>query len=216
MKENFWSKLKNKRIYSIEGNIGAGKSTLINKIGLSIKDVEFIKEPVGVWENLGGENLLKKFYEDPIRWGYSFEAYVMQSKVEALMKGAKTEKPIIMVERSILSNKVFFELSAELGKLDLMEHHMLLNIFEFYTNFLYPKLSGIVYLETPLEECIRRIKKRNRCGEEEVDRNYLGLVEDKFNQFINNTDIPILRIDGFYDYDNALNQINAFLHKQEI
>lgn len=207
------SNLRKKKVYSIEGNIGAGKSTLLKRIGKTMEDVEFVEEPLGNWENLGGESLLKKFYEDPIRWGYSFESYAMYSKVEALLKGAQTEKPIIMVERSLLSNKIFFDISSELGKLDTMEYHMLLKNYEFYLNNLYPHLTGIIYLKTPLEECMRRIKKRSRNGEEEVDKNYLAILEEKFDKFINKCGIPTLNIDGFYELNTAFNQINAFMHQ---
>ena len=63
-----FQKLKSKRIYSIEGNIGAGKTTILKLIGKTFDDVEFVEEPVSQWQNLGGMNLLEKFYEDPARW----------------------------------------------------------------------------------------------------------------------------------------------------
>ena len=206
------SNLRTKKVYSVEGNIGAGKTTLLKRIGKMMEDVEFVEEPLGIWENLGGESILKKFYEDPIRWGYSFESYSMYSKVEALIKGAQTEKPIIMVERSLLSNKIFFDLSSELGKLDSMEYHMLIKNYEFYIKNIYPQLTGVIYLKTPLEECMRRIKKRSRNGEEGVDRDYISLLEEKFDKFISKSGIPTLNIDGFYDLNTAISQINAFMH----
>lgn len=218
MKISALANLRNKRIYSIEGNIGAGKSTLLKLIGKSINDIEFVEEPLGNWENLGGESLLKKFYEDPIRWGYSFESYSMYSKVEALIKASKTEKPIIMVERSLLSNKVFFDISSSLGKLDEMEYQMLLTNYDFYINHLYPKLSGIIYLRTPLEECVRRIKKRSRSGEEEIDRGYLKILDDKFSDFLDNCKIPKLDIVETYDINNPANvmkKISDFMHPKK-
>ena len=84
----------------------------------NLKDVEFVEEPVKQWQNLGGENLLESFYKDPERWGFSFEFYSMLTKIQALLKAAESDKPIIIIERSILSNKLFMDLSKELGKLD--------------------------------------------------------------------------------------------------
>ena len=60
-------KLKNKKIYSVEGNIGAGKTTILKIIGQKLDDVEFVEEPVSIWQNLGVDNLLEKFYENPER-----------------------------------------------------------------------------------------------------------------------------------------------------
>ena len=53
-------------IVSIEGNIGAGKSTML-QFFKKYSEVELIPEPVSQWCNLNGHNLLGKLYEDPKR-----------------------------------------------------------------------------------------------------------------------------------------------------
>ena len=53
-------------IVSIEGNIGAGKSTML-KFFEQYTDVELIPEPVAQWCDVKGHNLLGKLYEDPKR-----------------------------------------------------------------------------------------------------------------------------------------------------
>ena len=53
-------------VVSIEGNIGAGKSTML-KFFESYNDVELIPEPVAQWCDVNGHNLLGKLYEDPKR-----------------------------------------------------------------------------------------------------------------------------------------------------
>ena len=100
-------KIKTKKIYALEGNIGAGKTTILKIIGKHFKDVEFVEEPVKQWQNLGGMNLLDAFYTDPKRWGFSFEFFSMLTKIKALLNAANSDKPIVVIERSILSNKVF-------------------------------------------------------------------------------------------------------------
>ena len=67
MNHDTLTRLKTKRVYSIEGNIGAGKTTLFKRLGKMMDDVEFVEEPVGVWENLGGESLLQK-QENTLSW----------------------------------------------------------------------------------------------------------------------------------------------------
>ena len=54
-------------VVSIEGNIGAGKSTIL-KFFEKYSDVELIPEPVAQWCDVNGHNLLGKQYEDPKRW----------------------------------------------------------------------------------------------------------------------------------------------------
>ena len=51
---------------SVEGNIGAGKSTML-KFFDQFTDVETVPEPVAQWRDLRGHNLLRNKFEDPQR-----------------------------------------------------------------------------------------------------------------------------------------------------
>ena len=192
-------KIKTKKIYALEGNIGAGKTTIMKIIGQHFTSVEFVEEPVSQWQNLGGMNLLEAFYSDPQRWGFSFEFFSMLSKIKALLNTANSDKPVIVIERSILSNKVFMDLSHELGKLEEMEYRMLLNTYDFYLQHVYPQLSGIIYLDTPVDECIKRITKRNRGEECSIERSYLQSLKEKMDEVANSSTMKVIRIDGMYD-----------------
>ena len=192
-------KIKTKIIYALEGNIGAGKTTIMKIIGQYFTSVEFVEEPVSQWQNLGGMNLLDAFYSDPERWGFSFEFYSMLSKIKALLNAANSDKPVIVIERSILSNKVFMDLSHELGKLEEIEYSMLMNTYHFYLQHVYPQLSGIIYLDTPVDECIKRITKRNRGEECTIERSYLQCIKEKMDQLCNSSTMNVIRIDGMYD-----------------
>ena len=192
-------KIKTKKIYALEGNIGAGKTTMMKIIGQYFTSVEFVEEPVSQWQNLGGMNLLDAFYSDPERWGFSFEFYSMLSKIKALLNAANSDKPVIVIERSILSNRVFMDLSHELGKLEEIEYSMLMNTYHFYLQHVYPHLSGIIYLDTPVDECIKRITKRNRGEECTIERSYLQCIKEKMDQLCNSSTMNVIRIDGMYD-----------------
>ena len=192
-------KIKSKKIYALEGNIGAGKTTVLKIMGRHFKEVEFVEEPVKQWQNLGGMNLLDAFYSDPKRWGFSFEFFSMLTKIKALLNAANSDKPIIIIERSILSNKVFMDISEELGKLDKMEYKMLMNTYDFYIQHVYPQLSGIIYLDTPVDECIRRITKRNRGEECSIEKSYLEMLKKKFDELANSSTMQVIRINGMYD-----------------
>ena len=51
---------------SIEGNIAAGKSTLLDYLD-SNPEITVLKEPVHRWRNVARYNLLERMYNDPIR-----------------------------------------------------------------------------------------------------------------------------------------------------
>ena len=212
-------KIKTKKIYALEGNIGAGKTTILQIMSKHFKDVEFIEEPVKEWQNLGGMNLLDSFYTDPKRWGFSFEFYSMLTKIQALLKAANSDKPTIIIERSILSNKVFMDISEELGKLDKMEYCMLMNTYEFYIQHVYPQIAGIIYLDTPVDECIRRITKRNRGEECSIEKSYLELLKKKFDELANSSTMVVIRINGLYDCERdsmrVCENISNYLHPNQ-
>ena len=212
-------KIKSKKIYALEGNIGAGKSTIMKIISNQFHDVEFVEEPVNQWQNLNGCNLLNSFYSDPKRWGFSFEFYSMLTKIQALLKTADSDKPIIIIERSILSNKVFMDLSNDLGKLDKMEYAMLINTYNFYLENVYPQIAGIIYLDTPVDECIRRITKRNRGEECTIEKSYLNSIKEKMDEMCNSSTMIVIRIDGMYDCERDVKRvcddIKRYLHPND-
>ena len=212
-------KIKSKRIYALEGNIGAGKTTILKMLAKNFKDVEFVEEPVKEWQNLGGMNLLDSFYSNPQRWGFSFEFYSMLTKIQALLKAADSDKPIIIIERSILSNKVFMDLSNELGKLDKMEYCMLMNTYNFYLQNIYPQISGILYLDTPVDECMKRITKRNRGEECGIERSYLEALKRKLDELANSSTMIVVRINGMYDCvrdaARVCDNVSLYLHPNQ-
>ena len=107
---------------SIEGNIGSGKSTIIEKCKnflekktynqypekfskiMFLKDqnqinkISFLKEPIEKWLNTidecDGDNILDKFYKNPLRWGYSFQmnAFITKSKACLVFKSCSEQK----------------------------------------------------------------------------------------------------------------------------
>ena len=204
--------LKSKKIYSLEGNIGAGKTTILKMIAKNFENVAFVEEPVNQWTNLNGNDLLKCFYENPDRWGYSFEFYSMLTKLKNLVMAAiYSDKPIIVIERSLVSNKVFIDISKKLGKLTPMEYKMLMVTYDFYLKNIYPELSGIIYINTPVDICVQRIAKRNRNGECEIDKGYLELLNEKFIEIAEKYGNKCYIIDGLYNPRNDAEKISKGL-----
>ena len=212
MEQTALERLKSKYIFSIEGNIGAGKTTVIHHLQQIYGDqVILVEEPVKDWQNLKGENLLKKKNDDLNRWGYSFEAYVLITKMNELTKVAFSDKKIILIERCMLTDKVFFDINVENGFSNPMEEAMFKNLYEFLSNNVYPKLSGIIYLDTPVEECINRMIKRGRKAEKSLTKEYLTQLDDSFKKVIKESGIPYLKLNGAYDLKKDLGNVQQQL-----
>ena len=77
------------RIFSIDGNIGSGKSTLVQKLkefyskkkNCSGKKICFLQEPVDQWNMITDENgktMIECYYADPDKYSFPFQmmAYI--------------------------------------------------------------------------------------------------------------------------------------------
>ena len=69
-----------KKLFILEGNIGAGKSTFLRLAGDTLP-LQIVPEPHTKWQQVGGHNLLEKFYTDTNRWAYTFQSYAFVTRV---------------------------------------------------------------------------------------------------------------------------------------
>ena len=212
-------KLNDKKIFSIEGNIGSGKTTLIKYLQQLNENIILIEEPLSEWQNIAGENLLEKKNIDMERWGYSFEVYVLITKINNLIKASESyeNNKIILIERCILSDKAFFDVNVKNGKCNSMENAMFNNLYNFLCENVYPKLEGVIFLDTPVDECLKRMKTRGRKEEEKIDKDYLNTLNDTFCEILQQVNCPILHVDGKYDvkngYEETCEKILNFMQK---
>ena len=197
-----------KKIFAIEGNIGAGKSTLLSKLENEIPNCKVLYEPVEEWKNLGGTDLLKSFYTDPKRWAFTFELESMVSKVRKIKEAICTNVDVILMERSIFSDKVFQVTSFYYDKISGVEMQLLDDIRKDLMKD-YPNLSGVIYVDTDPSTCLERIKSRGRTEEYCVTKDYLEKLEDGF--LSTKYGCPMAMIDGNYDSKDAKKTINMVL-----
>lgn len=161
---------------SIEGNIGCGKTTLLEYFKSS-KNVEAIKEPVCQWTNVQGHNALQLLYEDPSRWSFSFNIYAQLTRVQ--MHTRPHHKPVKMLERSLFSTRhCFVENDFRNKTINGLEYAILNEWFEYLTEMPGTGVDLIVYLRADPKVCFERIIKRSRKEEAGVP---YKLIEDLHN-----------------------------------
>ena len=108
----------------------------------------------------------------------------------------------------MLTDKVFFDINVENGLSNPMEEAMFKNLYEFLSNNVYPKLSGIIYLDTPVDECIHRMIIRGRKEEKSITKEYLTQLDDNFKKVIKESGIPYLKLNGVYDLQQDLEKVD--------
>ena len=159
-------------VLSIEGNIGSGKSTLINILKTRIgSDIEVMTEPVTKWTNCRGENMLGAFYSDPKRYAYTFQSFAFVTRMMA--QQLAQEKKIRILERSSLSDHCFAKNCYDNGLMNDVEWAAYEEWWSFFANSLKGSPQGIIYLRTSPSTCYSRVQKRNRSEETTVSREYL-------------------------------------------
>lgn len=167
------------RIISIEGNIGSGKTTLVDHLEHHYRGQKyiFLKEPVPVWtavqDDETGENILQKMYRDPEKYAFPFQIMAYITFYQRLVEAFKTcdSSTIIVCERSMDSCRhVFAKMLYHDGRIDSINY----KILEMFYNQVDPiPLDAIIYLETSVETSNERIKKRARLGENDIAMDYL-------------------------------------------
>lgn len=167
----------------IEGNIGAGKSTLID----FLKKQSFIKthpEPVAKWQNVNGFNLLNLLYEDPKKYSFLFQSYAMLTMMERHATDVDKNKINIM-ERSISTTKECF--IRQLCERNIIEQPYLEVLYKWIDFFqkqfeLEPKF--IIYLKTNPENLVQRIQKRGRSEEQNINLTLLRELHQHHEEYI--------------------------------
>ena len=169
-------------VISIEGNVGAGKSTLIDAIQKrlieeNITNIRVMKEPVDEWLSVtdSKHNILELYYQSPGRYAVPFQTLAAWTTMRNLYREHKAypEAKVIICERSVLTSKFVFErMLFDDGSIDEAEHEVLLELYSDPNDeWMIPTQS--IYLETDPETCLERIKDRGREGEEKIELGWL-------------------------------------------
>lgn len=164
-------------VISIEGNIGAGKSTLIQQIESQLnKNIIYIPEPIDEWNTIKNEDnipILECFYKNQEKYAFSFQMMAYISRIVKLKKAIeKHPDSILIIERSIYTDKyVFAKMLYDNNQINEIEYQIYLKWYDYFLKNL-PKVYTI-YMRTNPEICLERIYKRNRTGEENISLYYL-------------------------------------------
>jgi deoxyadenosine/deoxycytidine kinase len=217
-----------KYIFSIDGNIGSGKSTLIENLK-TIKiinglEVFFLPEPVSVWNTVtdsSGVSILEKYYFDQKRYAFSFQmmAYITRLKQIRDCLAATPVDCIIITERCMYTDReIFAKMLFDCGKIEEIEYTIYLKWFDFFISDF--TISGIIYVKTLPSTCLGRVNSRNRKGEETIPLSYLTDCHRYHEQWLNahdsvlvlNGELSELKIDEISNF--IFNKINNGCYKE--
>lgn len=190
-----------KMIISIDANIGAGKTTILNRLSREF-NIDVFLEPVDEWTSI-----LDKYYNNKSRWGLTLNLTVLNSFNKMYNN---INKEVSLFERSQLSCKYIFMKSGIDNGLFTPEE---INVFDYYFNIINKNPDVIIYIKTDPEVAFNRIIKRGRECESSIELEYIKDIDDKYNDFISkiSKSINTVIIDGNRDHDSVYNDIVTFL-----
>lgn len=186
----------NYNFLAIEGNIGAGKTSLATMLA----------EETGsriILEQFSDNPFLARFYEDPDRYAFQLELSFLSERYQQI----KTEMgPPDLFGQGIISD-YYLAKSFIFSKYNLKNDEMLLfeKLFTII-NLQAPKPDLYVYLHLPVEKLLENISKRGRDYEKNITAAYLKEVQEGyFGFFKSQAKMKILVIDtSMLDYVNKI------------
>ena len=162
-------------LVAVEGNIGAGKSVLLDAIASWLPGglVAIAKEPIEEWTRCcgdGADSALGKFYSSPERHAMDFQVLVASSKIRDLMPvfaAPEGRGPrLVVCERDPYDLDIFPTLNAEEGLFDESHVYVLGHLMDTLRIASgVPPVSGTIYLRSSPRLCADRVALRNRAAE---------------------------------------------------
>jgi deoxyadenosine/deoxycytidine kinase len=176
-----------KHLVLVAGNIGAGKTSLTERIGARLG-----------WrtsyESVTDNPYLSDFYGDMHAWAFHLQVFFLGHRAEQYLEAARDARSAIL-DRSIYEDfYIFARALHQMGNLaerDYLSYHRL---FELVVEGL-PRPDLLIYLKAPASVLMNRIHKRARNIETGITLEYLSLLDSFYEEWLNAFDMcPVLTI----------------------
>ncbi len=171
---------------TIEGNIGAGKTTLANILSKHYNARLVLEE-------FADNPFLPKFYEKPDQYAFPVELFFMAERYKQLKDLLQTKD---MFQNITISDYLFTKCLL-FAKVNLQndEFRLYQKLFEIINpQIVQPDI--LIYLHTPVNRLKENIKKRNREYEQNIPSDYLFQLQETYTQYIKQHNIKTLFVDA--------------------
>lgn len=187
--------MKDLRFIAIEGVIGAGKTSLAkilsNKFHAGTILEKFEENP-----------FLEKFYSDPAKYAFHTQIYFLMSRYRQQREIAQIDlfKSRAITDYLFIKDRIFAEINLNEDEFTLYD-----KIYRLIERDI-PVPDLVIYLQAEPEFLYRRIKKRDRSFEQEIEYEYIEKLCEAYNTFFfhyNTSPLLIVDIKGFDFISNS-------------
>ena len=176
----------NHHFISIEGNIGAGKTTLAHLLSKHLNARLIL-------EQFADNPFLPKFYENPQQYAFPLELFFMAERYKQLKELAHTKDLFQHVTvADYLFTKCLLFAKVNLKDEEFRLYQKLYDIIN--QQLIAPDL--LIYLHVPVQKLQKNIRKRNRPYELAIPDEYLFSIQETYTHYIKQHNITTLFIDA--------------------
>lgn len=165
------------------GAIGSGKTVTAKSLQQVIKKAE--GDCLGLYEPVESNPLLPLYYQDPQRYAFSMQIYMLNRRYEQqkLAQDAAFMGISSVQDSSLFGDSCFVEMLQKDGILHELEVDVYSSLFaNMAREIMYPSL--VVYLDCPPEVARHRIEKRGRECEKSISLGYLSALKAELDAFV--------------------------------
>lgn len=176
-----------KKFVAVAGNIGVGKSTLVDLLCQNLGWKPFY-EPVA-------ENpYLADFYADMRTWAFHSQIFFLTQKLR-MHRQLLAHPTSVLQDRTVYEDaEVFAENLYRQGLILAREYHSYHELYEVVTEFLPPP-DLVVYLRASVPTLFSRISSRGRDFERQISHDYLEQLNELYESWIANFSLcPVLTV----------------------
>jgi len=171
---------------AIVGNIGAGKTTLAQKLAQHFKWDLFL-------EAVDNNPYLKDFYEDMPRWAFHLQIFFLNSRFQQVQKIKDSRRPVIQ-DRTIYEDAYIFARNLhQSGLMSQRDYDNYFGIFQSIIGMVKPP-DLMIYLKADLPKLIEQIEKRGRDYEDNIRLDYLRHLNEHYESWMKSYDLGKLLV----------------------
>lgn len=179
----------------IAGNVGTGKSTLLQRIAGVIPEAEVLIERP--------EPSLVDYYRDPLTYAFQTQLAFMLQYLACAGKAQSSAKPVVFQERSVHDGaEVFGRMRAERGWIDPTQGRTIQQVEAQADTIRRPDL--FILLDAEPDVLLSRVRSRGAGGDEHIGLSYLTDLRARYLHWFTSLRSPKLRLQSSLATDDLM------------
>lgn len=180
----------------VDGVVGVGKSTLSEILAEELK-IPFFEETVV------DNPLLDKFYYNKERYAFPLQVFFLNKRFEQLKEAEKLNSCVM--DRSIYGDSIFARLLMEEGSMTKEEFDIYEELLKNMLQHIHPP-KLMIYLETTTDNALKKIKKRGREYEQDVNIQYWKDLNRHYREYFKDYNLSRLLVINVDNLDFVANE----------